>query len=83
MGAEQEGLEALNQIVSSLEEEQVRGIPTLADVCGQYRRVRPVVDKALGLVELIPVYGLKIAITIRFLCKVADLACPTASGGGS
>jgi hypothetical protein len=83
MSTEQEGLDALNQIVSTLEEEQVRGIPSLADVCYQYRRVKPVVDKALGLVELIPVYGFKIAITIRFLSKVADLACPAAPGGTS
>jgi hypothetical protein len=80
MATEQEGLEALNQIESVLQEQEtVRGIPDLAQVCEQYRNVRPLVDKSLWLIELIPVYGSKVATTIRFLTKVADLACPSAS----
>jgi hypothetical protein len=80
MATEQEGLEALNQIESVLQEQEtVRGIPNLAQMCEQYRTVRPLVDKSLWLIELIPVYGSKIAGTIRFLTKVADLACPGAA----
>jgi hypothetical protein len=81
MATEQEGLEALNQIDSLLQEQEeaVRGIPNLAQVCEQYRDIRPLVDKSLWLIELIPVYGSKIAGTIRFLTKVADLACPAAA----
>jgi hypothetical protein len=80
MATEQEGLEALNQIESALkEQETVRGIPDLGQVCEQYRNVRPLVEKSLWLIEIIPVYGSKIAGTIRFLTKVADLACPAAT----
>jgi hypothetical protein len=80
VATEQEGLEALNQIETVLQEqEDVRGIPNLAQVCEQYRNVRPLVDKSLWLIELIPIYGSKIAGTIRFLTKVADMACPGAS----
>jgi hypothetical protein len=80
MATEQEGLEALNQIESVLQEQEaVRGKPDLAQVCEQYRNVRPLVDKSLWLIDLIPVYGSKVATTIRFLTKVADLACPGAS----
>jgi hypothetical protein len=80
MATEQEGLEALNQIESVLQEQEtVRGIPSLDQMCAQYRDVRPLVDKSLWLIELIPVYGSKIAGTIRFLTKVADLACPAAA----
>jgi hypothetical protein len=76
---ETEHLEALNQIDSVLrEQETVRGIPSLAQVCGQYHNVRPLVEKSLWLIEMIPIYGSKIAGTIRFLTKVADLACPAA-----
>jgi hypothetical protein len=82
MATEQEGLEALNQIESILQPQErgaVRGIPNLTQVCEQYRDVRPLVEKSLWLIELIPVYGGKIAGTIRFLTKVADLACPAAA----
>ena len=80
MTTEQEGLEALNQIETVLQEQEtVRGIPNLAEVCEQYRNVRPLVDKSLWLIELIPVYGGKIGATIRFLTKVADLDCPAAA----
>jgi hypothetical protein len=80
MATEQEGLEALNQIESALQEQEaVRGIPDLGQVCEQYRNVRPLVEKSLWLIEIIPVYGSKIAGTIRFLTKVADLACPAAA----
>jgi len=80
MATEQEGLEALNQIESALrEQETVRGIPDLGQVCEQYRNVRPLDEKSLWLIEIIPVYGSKIAGTLRFLTKVADLACPAAA----
>ena len=80
MPTEQEGLEALMQIESTLQEqEMVRGIPDLGQMCEQYRTVKPLVEKALGLIEFIPIYGSKISIAIRFLTKVADLACPMTS----
>ena len=80
MPTEQEGLEALTQIENTLQEqEMVRAIPDLDQLCEQYRTVKPLVEKALGFIELIPIYGSKISTAIRFLTKVADLACPTTS----
>jgi hypothetical protein len=80
MPTEQEALEALNQIESTLQEQEaVRGIPDLGQLCEQYRNIKPLVEKALWLVEIIPIYGSKVAMAIRFLTKVADLACPAAS----
>jgi hypothetical protein len=79
MPTEQEGLEALNQIESTLQEQEaVRGIPDLGQLCEQYRNIKPLVEKALGLIDLIPIYGSKVSLAIRFLTKVADLACPVA-----
>ena len=82
MPKEHEGLEALNQIESTLQEEAVRGIPSLSDLCQQYKKVKPMVEKALGLIEIIPIYGTKIAVAMRFLMKVADVACPATQGKG-
>ena len=82
MPTEQEGLEALNQIESTLQaQEEVRGLPDLGQLCAQYRNIKPSVEKALGLVEIIPIYGSKISLAIRFLLKVADVACPAAPPG--
>ena len=48
MPTEQEGLEALNQIERTLQEQEtVRGIPDLGQVCEQYRTVKPLVEKSL------------------------------------
>lgn len=82
MPAEQEGLEALNQIESTLQQEAVRGMPSLSDLCNQYQKIKPMMEKALGFIEIIPIYGGKIAFAIRFLTKVADLACPTPAAQG-
>jgi hypothetical protein len=80
MATQQEGLEALNQIDSMLQEQEtVRGIPNLTEMCAQYQNIRPLVEKSLWAIELVPVYGSKIAGAIRFLTKVADLACPAAA----
>jgi hypothetical protein len=80
MATEQEGLEVSQSDRGVLQEQEtVRGIPNLAQMCEQYSNVRPLVDKSLWLIELIPSMGSKIAGTIRFLTKVADLACPAAA----
>jgi hypothetical protein len=80
VSTDQEGLEALNQIERTLQQQEaVRGLPNLSQICEQYRTIKPLVEKALGLIELIPIYGRKISLAIRFLTKVADMACPAAS----
>ena len=80
MAVEQEGLEALDMIERILrEQEELRRLPDLGQLCEQYHNIKPLVEKALGLIDMIPIYGSKIALAIRFLTKVADLACPTAT----
>jgi hypothetical protein len=75
----QEGLQALDQIQTILTEEgETRGLPSLGEICDQYKTIRPLAAKAVKLVVLIPLYGPKIAIAMEFLMKVADYACPNA-----
>ena len=75
MPEEHEGAQALKEIEALLLEEEVRGIPELKDICAQYRKIKPKVDKALDFVEFIPIYGAQVALTIRFLAKVAEFGC--------
>lgn len=48
-----------------------------ADLCREYHKWRPEIEKALVLVEAIPVYGKKIAQVIRYLMMLADFICKT------
>lgn len=45
-------------------------------LCEQYRRIKPLLETAIRLVQAIPVYGPRIAAAIRFLMTIADQVCP-------
>jgi len=44
-------------------------------MCEQYRRIKPLLNTAITLVQAIPVYGPRIAGAIRFLMGIADQVC--------
>src|SRR5688572_25683387 len=50
-----------------------------AQLCDQYRRIKPLLQTALKLVKAIPVYGPRIASAIQFLMQIADTVCPPAT----
>jgi hypothetical protein len=72
-GADQEGLEALDQVASAATGVSAEDI---GSICQQYQDLKPKIETALSFVERIPVYGSKIASVIRFLMGIADIACP-------
>jgi hypothetical protein len=79
----EDALAALMLIKSLLpahEPEAARAIGDSTSLCEQYARIRPFLDRALYLVELIPVYGAPIAGIIRLLSAVADRACDNVAG---
>ena len=45
------------------------------DLCKTYAKIKPLLETALTLVILIPIYGAKIAAAIKFLMSIADKAC--------
>lgn len=60
---------------------QIGGTPKLtalegADLCAQYRKLKLTIETVLKVVDLIPVYGKRIADVIRFLMRIADSLCP-------
>lgn len=81
MGGDDHGdaLRALDQI-----EAQVGGAGAGASadaldrgqLCEQYRSIKPLLERAIKLVQAIPVYGPRIASAIRFLMTIADQVCP-------
>ncbi len=47
----------------------------IASACKVYKQIQPWLTTALPLIEKIPVYGKKIAVAIRTLMQIADIAC--------
>ena len=80
MATEQEGLEALNQIESVLQEQEtVRGIPDLAQVCEQYPQ-RETISRQVSVADRAhPGLWEQDRWHDPLLTKVADLARPAAS----
>ena len=77
MTTENEGLEALDRIESIVTEPIIDEALNLGAVCGKYKKIKPLLTTALTFIGMIPVYGSKIAVAVRFLMSVADTACKT------
>jgi hypothetical protein len=51
-------------------------ISSKEDLCGVYRKVKPILEGILPFIELIPVWGKRAASAIRLLMKGLDALCP-------
>jgi surfactin synthase thioesterase subunit len=62
--------------------EQFEGAPPeivkAEDLCSIYKKVRPILTAILPFIELIPIWGKKVAAAIRLLMKALDAVCATA-----
>lgn len=72
-----EALKALDKIEKILAAPSARGFAA-TDLCSTYAKIKPLLQTALTLVKLIPIYGSKIAAAIEFLMSIADKFCPAA-----
>ncbi|MFA5264807.1 MAG: hypothetical protein WC378_13370 [Opitutaceae bacterium] len=45
------------------------------DLCKTYAKIKPLLETALTLIGLIPIYGAKIVVAIKFLMTLADKMC--------
>jgi len=77
MSTDAQAMEALANIERELAPAQ-RGQEKLdlPNLCQQYKKVKALLEIALPFIERIPVYGQKIGVAVRFLMKMADIACP-------
>jgi hypothetical protein len=77
--AEKDALQALNKISQVAARAQAapaaRAAVDIKNLCKTYNQIRPLLERALPLIERIPVYGKKIADAIRILMQIADVAC--------
>lgn len=84
MNEDRELVEALNQVERAIQPmPTTRGaLPDFKAVCDNYRSIKPTLERALPLIEKIPVYGAKIVTAIKFLMAVANVACPAEKAAG-
>lgn len=76
MSKEMDALKALEEIEKSLSTVDVKS-KSKNDLCEQYNKIKGYIEKALWLIETIPVYGKKIGMAIRFLMQIANTVCPS------
>lgn len=74
-----EALAALDEVEQHVNRSASGKAALAGNVCDEYRRLRPSLEKIVTFVRLIPVYGPKIAAALQFLMGLADSLCGASS----
>jgi len=74
MTGEREALEALDNAVAEITRAQSERGPE--DFCNTYHNFRKTVETWLPFIEAFPLFGKNVGEAVRFLMKLADVACP-------
>lgn len=51
------------------------GLPSKADLCAKYNKIKPFLETILPVIEKIPMFGKAVAGAIRLLMMIADSLC--------
>ena len=68
--------QAFMQAIQDFEASGVSAKDIGTDVCGVYKKVKPILTGILPFLKLIPVYGGTVAAAITALMGVLDTTCP-------
>jgi len=68
--------QAFTQAIAAFEAASVSAQDVDADICGIYKKVKPILNGILPFLKLIPVYGATVAAAITALMGVLDNTCP-------
>ena len=71
-----ENVKQLEQIARELDEARSAKTVEDLDLCEQYKRVKPILEKALPFIRLIPKFGKQIADAMEMLMGIANNFCP-------
>jgi hypothetical protein len=74
MASDKEALEALDELEMELSAVEVAALSS-SKLCEKYKKIKPLLQTSLLLIERIPIYGGKIGMAIRFLMSLADTRC--------
>lgn len=66
---------AFMQAIEAFEASPVSAQDVGADICGIYKKVKPILSGILPFLKLIPVYGATVAAAITALMGILDKTC--------
>jgi len=72
---EKKALALLSKELPQLRRQGLKATPTAADICATYKKAKPVIEAAIFIVQMIPLYGKKIADVIHLLEDIVDTVC--------
>ena len=70
-------LEKIGEELERVQREAAAAPEAKVDPCGQYKKIKPILEKALPFIRLIPKFGKQVATAIELLMGIADNFCPT------
>jgi hypothetical protein len=73
MNTDKQFLDDINKINEVVSRREL--VADLKNACPMYQTIKPLFKTTLPIIEKIPIYGLQIANSIRFLMGIADFVC--------
>ena len=71
-----ENLKNLEQIAKELDQARTAKTDAKIDPCAEYKKIKPILQKALPFIRLIPKFGKQVADAIELVMGLADNFCP-------
>ena len=76
MNKSDENTKNLEQIAKELDKVRTGEAAANLDVCAQYKKIKPILEKALPFIRFIPKWGKQVAGAIEMVLGIADKFCP-------
>lgn len=71
-----ENIANLEKIAKELDAARAGKSAAKVDLCSQYKVIKPILQKALPFIRLLPKFGKQVADAIELLMGIADNFCP-------
>jgi lipopolysaccharide biosynthesis protein len=71
-----ENTKNLEQIAKELDQARTAKTDAKVDPCSEYKKIKPILQKALPFIRLIPKFGEQVADAIELVMGLADNFCP-------
>lgn len=70
-----ENTKNLERIAKELDEARTDETGVKLDVCAEYKKIKPILEKALPFIRFIPKWGKQVADAIEMVMGIADKFC--------
>jgi hypothetical protein len=76
LGLSPRDIDALEAIANELDGARASTTFSESDLCARYKQIKPILEKAIPIIRLIPKFGKQLAEAIEMLMRIADQFCP-------